>query len=67
MPSYKLGDVVIYQRSEQEETYPFVNYLIMSNEVFYSIDGGDEVDSNGFKFSWTTIMVGLDSGIWADE
>lgn len=67
MPHYKLGDVVIYKRASQEKSLPWKNYLITSNELFYSVDGNKKMDENGFRFSWTSHLYGLDEGIWSKE
>ena len=67
MPHYKLGDVVIYKRALQERSLPWKNYLITSNELFFSADGNMVMDENGFRFSWTSLLYGLDEGIWSKE
>jgi hypothetical protein len=67
MPHYKLGDVVIYDRANQEKNIPWKNYLVTSNELFYSIDGNRKMDSDGFRFSWRTNLYGLEEGKWSQE
>ena len=67
MPHYKLGDVVIYKRALQEKSLPWKNYLITSNELFFSADANQKVDENGFRFSWTSDLYGLDEGTWSKE
>ena len=65
MPMWKIGDVVYYSRRENIENNPnppFDLYLVKSNEVFFSADGTNLVDSNGLKFSWTTRLIGLKQG-----
>jgi hypothetical protein len=67
MPHYKLGDVVIYKRALQEKSLPWKNYLITSNELFFSADGNKEMDQHGFRFSWTSNLYGLQDGDWSKE
>ena len=67
MPHYKLGDVVIYDRASQEKNIPWKNYLVTSNELFFSIDGNRKMDSDGFRFSWRTNLYGLEEGKWSQE
>ena len=67
MPHYKLGDVVIYKRASQEKNIPWKNYLIISNELFFSADGNKEMDPHGFRFSWTSHLYGLEDGDWSKE
>lgn len=70
MPKYKLGDVVSYKYPDEEEMklYPFKTFLVKSNELFWTSDDSDgEVDWNGLRFSWTSKLVGLERGDWADE
>jgi hypothetical protein len=67
IPHYKLGDVVLYERALQERSLPWKNYLIASNELFYSTDGNKIMDPNGFRFSWTSHLYGLEDGDWSKE
>ena len=67
MPHYKLGDVVIYKRALQEKSLPWKNYLITSNELFFSADGNKEMDQHGFRFSWTSNLYGLEDGDWSKD
>ena len=67
MPHYKLGDVVIYKRALQEKSLPWKNYLITSNELFFSADGNKIMDPNGFRFSWTSYLYGLEDGDWSKD
>lgn len=67
MPHYKLGDVVIYKRASQEKILPWKNYLITSNEFFFSTDANKLMDENGLRFSWTSYLYGLDEGKWSQE
>ena len=67
MPHYKLGDVVIYKRALQERSLPWKNYLITSNELFFSADGNRIMDQHGFRFSWTSNLYGLQDGDWSKE
>ena len=67
MPHYRLGDVVIYKRALQEKSLPWKNYLIISNELFFSVDGNKIMDQNGFRFSWTSHLYGLEDGDWSKE
>jgi hypothetical protein len=67
MPHYELGDVVIYKRALQEKSLPWKNYLITSNELFFSADANQKVDEHGFRFSWTSDLYGLDEGVWSEE
>jgi hypothetical protein len=67
IPHYKLGDVVLYERALQEKSLPWKNYLILSNELFYSTDANKEVDQHGLRFSWTSKLYGLDEGKWSKD
>ena len=67
MPHYKLGDVVIYKRALQEKSLPWKNYLITSNELFFSTDANKVMDEHGLRFSWTSKLYGLDEGTWSKE
>ena len=67
MPHYKLGDVVLYERALQEKSLPWKNYLITSNELFFSVDGNRIMDPNGFRFSWTSYLYGLEDGDWSKD
>ena len=67
IPHYKLGDVVLYERALQEKSLPWKNYLILSNELFYSVDANKEVDQHGLRFSWTSKLYGLDEGEWSKD
>lgn len=71
IPKYKIGDVVNFTKlhvseGEAEESNPFVNYIVKSNEFFYANDKTNYVDSNGFKLSWTTLLIGIDKGDWTE-
>lgn len=69
MPSYKLGDVVIWKQPHDEDfTNPFTKYLVKSNELFWTSDDNDgETDWTGLRLSWTSTLVGLDDGMWAKD
>jgi len=67
MPHYKLGDVVIYDRALQLKSLPWKNYLITSNELFFSMDENKKVDENGLRFSWTSNLYGLEEGTWSEN
>ena len=70
MPSYKIGDVLIHEvpNDEEENIKPFKNFLVKSNELFWTSDDSDgEVDWSGLRFSWTTKLVGLQDGMWAKD
>ena len=67
MPHYKLGDVVLYKRALQEKSLPWKKYLVTSNELFFSTDANRVMDENGFRFSWTSKLYGLDEGKWSQE
>lgn len=63
IPSYKLGDVLIYKRNEQvksEKTWPYQYYLVRSNELFISADGCDMRDFRGNKFSFLSKFVSIE-------
>lgn len=64
MPDYKLGDIVTYQRAEQESKYPFTKFLVYSNELFISQDNSKKVGPHGMKFEWTTKLLGIETGKW---
>lgn len=71
MPFYKIGDVIKLDRmaiteGDKESSNPFKNYIVKSNEVFYADDNTKYVDENGFKFSWTSLLIGLDKGDWCE-
>jgi hypothetical protein len=71
MPSFKLGDNVKFVRASigegaKESSNPFDNYIVKSNEFFYSDDKYNVVDDSGMKFSWTSLLVGLDKGDWTE-
>lgn len=59
MPRYRVGDIVIYRRDEQDSKLPFTYFLVRSNELFISIEGSKEVDYNGLHFSWTSMLSGV--------
>lgn len=59
MPKYRVGDIVIYRRDEQDAKLPFKYFLVRSNELFISIEGSREVDYNGLHFSWTSMLSGV--------
>ena len=59
MPRYKIGDVLKYNRDEQEAELPFTLFLVRSNELFFAIEGSSVVSSNGSNFSWTSRFIGL--------
>jgi len=65
LPHYRLGDVVIYQRANQERVLPWKNYLITSNELFFSADANRKMDENGLRFSFTSKLYGLQDGDWS--
>ena len=70
MPHYKLGDVVIYNRALQNndnEILPWEDYLVTSNEIFFSVDGNKQMDENGMRFSWTSHLYGLEEGAWSAD
>ena len=68
LPSYKIGDVVIYKYAGDDELLPFKTFLVKSNELFWTSDDSDgETDWTGLKLSWTTKLVGLDKGTWTEE
>ena len=60
----KLGDIVTYQRAEQESKYPFTKFLVYSNELFISQDNSKKVGPHGMKFEWTTKLLGIETGKW---
>ena len=67
MPHYKIGDVLIYDRAEQEEKIPWKYYLVTSNEIFYTVDASEKHDENGFKFSWTSHFYGIEDGTFSQQ
>lgn len=69
IPFYKIGDIVMLNRfaeveGDAESSNPYKNYLVKSNEIFYSNEKSNKVDSYGSKFSWTSLFIGLDKGEW---
>lgn len=67
MPNYKIGDTINYTTNEQDSDYPFKIYTVFSNEIFYTQEGSDEVDCDGLRFSWTSVLLGNDQGKWSSE
>ena len=70
IPNFKLGDVLIYKRAEQEsqeQKIPWTKYLVTSNEVFFAIDATNLVSKEGLKFSWTSKLLGLEDGKWNER
>lgn len=71
MPFYKLGDVIKLNRlatveGESESSNPYQNYIVKSNELFYANEKSNRVDSQGMKFSLTSLLIGLDKGEWCE-
>lgn len=64
MPGYKIGDTLIYKSATEEVKIPFSEYIVASNELFFAVEGSDERSPYGFNFEWTSILWGIDSGIW---
>ena len=64
IPDYKLGDIVTYQRAEQDTRYPFTKFLVYSNELYLSQDNSKKVGPHGMKFEWTTKLLGIETGKW---
>lgn len=60
MPVYKLGDILMYKREEQESELPFKLFLVRSNELFMSIEGSDTTGPDGEMFSWTSLLSGVE-------
>ena len=67
IPHYMLGDVVLYDRALQERSLPWKNYLVFSNELFFSVDANKKVDERGLRFSWTSKLIGLEDGKWSKD
>lgn len=59
MPLYKLGDILIYKREEQESELPWTLFLVKSNEMFMAIEDSNAVGPDGSKFSWTSMLAGV--------
>lgn len=71
MPFYKIGDVIKLKKvaiveGDSESSNPYQNYIVKSNELFYSNEKSNKVDSHGMKFSWTSLLIGLDKGEWSE-
>ena len=69
MPRYKIGDVLDYKRENRIAQRLELNdvsedkdsiFLVKSNELFFATEECDEVDSSGYKFSWTTTLAGIE-------
>ena len=62
IPKYKLGDVVKcydVNKLTQELNDPYKLYLVKSNELFYATGDTPDVDQEGNRFSWRSILLGL--------
>ena len=71
IPKYKIGDVINFAKlqvtdGQKDASNPYTEYIVKSNEFFYANDKADLVDSNGFKLSWTTLLIGIDKGEWGE-
>lgn len=65
---YKLGDIVEFEESSsdiEKISNPYTKYLVKSNEFFYSSSDSKATDSDGWKLSWSTVIIGLIDGDWA--
>lgn len=62
LPSYKLGDVIMFKDLIQEEKLPFDTYLVSENRFFMAIENGKSRDEHGFDVSMTSIMLGVKEG-----
>lgn len=60
MPKYKLGDILMYRRDEQESELPWKMFLVKSNELFMAIEDSDACAPDGSKFSWTSLLCGVE-------
>ena len=60
IPLYKLGDILIYSREEQETKLPWTLFLVKSNELFMAIEDSNSVGPDGENFSWTSLLVGVE-------
>ena len=67
IPTYKLGDIIIYKRPEETTSKPFEKYLITSNEIFISQNGASHVGPHGFKFEWSSKLLGIEKGTWNEN
>lgn len=67
MPSYKIGDVVTYNRASQQTSYPFTKFLVASNEVFWSQNGASRLGPHGKQFEWSSKLLGIQPGKWSEE
>lgn len=65
MPRYKIGDVIVYKKEGIVQhpnitTWPYKLFLVRSNELFMSTEECNEFDDSGFRFSWTSNLMGLE-------
>ena len=60
IPKYKIGDILIYEREDQESKLPFKLFLVKSNELFMAIEGSEVVGPDGENFSWTSLLLGIE-------
>lgn len=61
-PKYKIGDIITLRRLDETNQPPFTKFLVSSNEMFLAVDGADIVDENGFTFSFTSMLRGIEVG-----
>ena len=66
-PGYKIGDVIEFRSPEQNTKYPFVNFLVASNEVFFGSDTSTKLSPSGYQFEWISTIYGLDPGKWGEK
>lgn len=67
MPSYKIGDILVYKRADQKMSYPFTKFLVASNEVFFSQNGASRLGPHGKQFEWNSKLLGIQPGRWSEE
>lgn len=61
-PKYKIGDMLILHHLDEKTQPPFTKFIVSSNEMFLALDGSDIVDENGFTFSFTSMLRGVEVG-----
>lgn len=66
--TYVIGDIVKYKSPKEEEIVKddaeFKTCIVYSNEIFVGT-GEDAIGPHGFKFEWTTELLGIDPGSWS--
>lgn len=66
-PGYKICDVIEFRSPEQNTKYPFTNFLVASNEIYYGTEVSGELSPSGYQFEWISTLYGLDPGKWGEK